>query len=388
MRKWISLLVIAVLLQTGCWSRIEVSDLGVVAGLAVDTGEQMPVRMTLYISRSPGAGPFERGQSQWVVAREGRNVADAISQIRRASARRISLHHLRMVLVSEEYARRGMDEVLDLLARHPQVRLLTRLMIVRGRAQPILEIQPTLEALQPENLAEIVSAKGGPDPRLKELLVGRAAESFSPWVYALHTVERPARMENAPEKAVELAGAALLRQDRVVAMLDQRMTQALLWLEGNPREVTLIAPCPDDGVHSLSAQVQRGEVAVYPSVVRGSLRILVAVTGTVDLVHSECLEDVVKPEDRAKLEHQLQVTLQARLERLIQILQETETDPAAFGKWVQLRQTAFWRTIPQDGWPKVWKTTPVSLDVGIILNRAGLLIDPAHRTRAELEKGR
>lgn len=386
MRKRVALLVLAALLLTGCWSRIEVSDLGVVVGLAVDRGERLPLRVTLFVSRSPGSGQFERGHTQWVVAREGINVVDAFSQISRASARRLSLHHLRIVLVGEAYAREGMDELIDFLARHPQIRLLTRVMVVEGRAQEVLETQPTLEALQPENLTEIINAKGGPDPRLKELLVGRAAEAFSPWIYAMHLIERPARMEGTSEWAVELSGAALLRQNRVAALLDQRLTQALAWLEGNPREAMLVAPCPEDGEKTLSAHVQRGEVAIDPIVTRGSLRIQVRVTGTVDLVHSECREDVVNPGSRAVLEKRLEDDLLGRVERLIRVMQASGTDPAAFGKWVQLKQTAYWRTLPRDGWQEVWKTTPVKAEVSIEINRAGLLIDPANRTRRELER--
>ena len=385
MRRRAGLLVMACLLLTGCWSRIEVSDLGVVVGLAVDRGERLPARVTLYLSRSPGAGQFERGQAQWVVAREGGNVADALSQIRRASSRRLSLHHLRVVLVGEEYARGGMDELLDFLSRHPQIRLLTRMMVVEGRAQAVLETRPTLEALQPENIARIVQAKGGPDPRLKEVLVGRAADSFSPWVYTVHLLERPARLEDTGELAVELSGAALMRSDRVVAMVDRRLAQAISWLEGNPVEATLVAQCPGDGDRTISAHVQRGEVRIYPTVVKGALSISVRVVGTVDVVHSECNVDVIPPDSRGVLERQLEKDLVGRLEEIIRIFQESETDPVAFGKWVQLKQSAFWRTIPKDGWPKVWKVTPVKVQVGIVLNRAGLLTDPANRTRHELD---
>lgn len=385
MRRRVAILAIVGLLMTGCWSRIEVSELGVVVGLAVDRGEKRPARVTLYVSRSPGAGQFERGQAQWVVAREGGNVVDALSQISKASSRRLSLHHLRIVLVGEEYARKGMDELLDFLSRHPQIRLLTRMMVVEGRAQAVFETRPTLEAIQPENIARIVQAKGGPDPRLKEVLVGRAAESFSPWVYTVHVIERPARVEETDQLAVELSGAALLRTDRVVAMVDQRLTQAIAWLEGNPREATLVAPCPGDGDRTVSAHVQRGEVRIHPTVSRGSLSITVRVVGAVDVVHSECNVPVVPPESRGLLERQFEQDLLGRLERLIALFQETETDPVAIGKWVQLKQTAFWRTIPKDGWTKVWKSVPVKVQVGIVLNRGGLLTDPANRTRRELE---
>ncbi|MDB4897422.1 MAG: gerKC2, partial [Firmicutes bacterium] len=115
-----SLCILMLLMLTGCWSRVELNDIGVSLGMGVDQGESAPVRLTLYIARSMGGGTGASkagGDPDWVVAREAQNIADAMREIALASPRRLTLHHLRVVVVGEDYARAGIGELMDFIGR-------------------------------------------------------------------------------------------------------------------------------------------------------------------------------------------------------------------------------------------------------------------------------
>jgi spore germination protein KC len=382
----LGLLAGVLLLVSGCWSRIEVVDLGVVIGMGIDTGETAPVRATLYFSRSPGGAQGEGlgGTANWVVSREGQDVPEAVRNIAQASSRRISLHHLRVVLVGESYARGDMDSLMDFLARYPQIRLITRVMVVEGTAQEVLETPPQFEALQPESIAEIVRMKGGPDPKLKDLMVARAAESFTGWTYTVHVIDRPSREPGASDRAVELSGAALLRADRVVTVLDRRLAQSLGWLEGDNKLMVITVPCPDLPAATLTAQVDQGRARIVPELTGGQLRFAVVVKGYVDIITNHCNLDSLSPAARAKMEEAITADVSARLKETIAVFQETETDPVGFGKRVQLKHTAYWRKIKKE-WLRVWADTPVTVSGHVSIRRTGLLLRPANRTREELE---
>lgn len=383
-RGFLPALLLLVLLVSGCWSRIEVTDLGVVIGMGVDRGKSSRVRVTLYISRSPGSGPTERGEARWVVAREGVTIADALRHVSQASPRRITLHHLRIVLIGEEYARQGMGDLFDFVSRSPQVRLITRIMVVRGSAQEVLETPPQLEALQPENISEMVPARGGPEPRLKDVLVSRTAETSSPWVYAMHVITRPARVPGAGVRAAELNGAALLRKDRVVAMLDRQTAQGLAWFENSPKEAVITAPCPGDQERRTSARVTNGKVTITPRLTSSKLSFLVEAVGQLEMISTDCGAGIPDPAVRRRIELQLEAELKTRLKAAVQAFQAAKTDPVAFGKRVQLAFPAYWRTISQR-WPELWAGTPVTITSRLRITEAGLLLEPADRTRAELQ---
>lgn len=373
-RWWLCLLTLFLL--TGCWGRLEVNDLGMGTGLAIDKGKQQAVRVTLYLAR--GMGGAKGGEPRWTVTREAATISDALHLIHRSSSRRVSLEHLRVILVGEEYARTGMEELLDFIARHYQIRLTSRFLVTRGDASTFLHTQPHLEALLPESVVKILEAKGGLNPRVKEFLVANVAESFSPWLYTLHA--RP----GARDREIEVGGMALFVNERMVDILDQNGTIALSWLLQTPTDVALPVPCADEPERLFAVQVENGKAKIIPSVSGRNVSFQVKGQVTVNLVSSACTKSsITVPSHRALFERQLQVTLTESVQALTKRLQATKADPAGFGKRLQLRYPAFFRA-NASRWPDLWAQSQVTYALKAKLHHSRLLLEPVNRTRREL----
>lgn len=389
MRSGFLVLLALLLLLPGCWSRIEINDLGLVLGIGVDVGEEERVRLTLYFARTQGLQQEAKavgGDPVWVVSREGENLNAAMREISMAAARRITLHHVRVVLIGEEFARVGLRGMTDFLARNPQVRLSLRPMVVRGRAQTVLETMPQLKALQPDNLVAILQARGGVEWSLKEFLVARVSETHSGWMHAVEVIPRPAGTPGAPPTATVINGAALFRGDRLVELLEMREAQILSWLLGNPKGAVISATCPDEPEHNFSARVDQGKAHIRP--VRGTdgLRLEVRITGKLDLIRMGCAESVLEPAQRRRLERHLGDHLCQSFLQAIERFQESGTDPVGFGKRVQMSYPAYWNQIAKR-WPEIWPEVPVNVSGDIVIYESGLLIRPADRMEQELEPG-
>lgn len=384
-----ALLAVLTLLLSGCWSRIEVNDLGVVTGLAIDVGEQAAVRVTMFLARSGGEQkgtdkPSSGGSSPvWLVAREAETISDAFREVAMASSRRLSLHHLRVVLVSEEYARKGLAGLLDFLTRYPETRMTIRPMIVvGGRAQDILATPPQLESLQPENLVKTIEAKGGVVQNLKNFLVARVSQTHSGWMHTVHQIERPAQIPGTPDMATELDGAALFYGDRLVETLDRQEAQALAWLLENPRDSVVTAPCPASD-QLFSVRVERAKTQIRPSLVGNTVSFLTLTLGEVDLRQVLCPGEVESGAVRLKLEQALEEDVRSRLLDLIKKTQAHQTDPAGFGKRLQLKYPAYFRQHAQQ-WPAIWAKSKVTVTVQLHVRHTGLITLPLDKTRDEL----
>lgn len=386
-------LLLLLVLLSGCWSRIELNDLGVVLGLGVDVGEEEAVRLTLFIPRTKpqgqeGGGGGMAADPVWIVAREAPTLSQALQEIRMASSRRIALYHLRVVVIGEEYARtRGIADILDVLATNPEVRLTVRPFLAEGRAQHVLETMPQLRQFQPNNLVGILQAKNGVDWRLKNILVGRVSETHTTWMYSVKVIDRPAGSTGSPQTGVFISGAAILRQDFLVRFLYAPESQTLAWFLGSPRGATITAPCPDSETGSLSAQVLSGRANMRPSLLGSKVSFLVETEARVNLTRNQCRLEVKKEADRRQLEEQISEDLRSRVEELIDILQETGTDPVGFGKRMQLAYPAYYRTLG-DEWPEVWKTASVKVEARVVMPQSGLLTAPGSRTEQELREKR
>lgn len=387
-RRRMALLLALMLLLSGCWSRLEINDLGLVMGMAVDVGEEAPVRVTLYFARGRGQTEDSNpagGAPVWVATREAENLADAMREIALASARRISLHHMQVVLLGDEYARSGIGDLLDFLARHPQIRLNMRPMVVRGRAQTVLETVPLLKSLQPQNLVAILEAKGGVDWRLKNFLVARVSDSHSGWMHALRVVDRPGGTPGSPPTAAELDGAALFLGDRLVALMDARLAQALSWLLATPRNSVISAPCPEDRSKSFSVTIDKASREIEPIWSSAGLRIRVGVEALVDLTRLECRDSILEEGRRQRLEEQLSEDVVSRFEGAVELFQANGVDPAGFGHRVKLRYPASWRSIAPR-WSDIWREVPVEISAKLTIHQPGLLLEPAHKTEQEMHQ--
>lgn len=390
--KGVALGLLLTVLLSGCWSRVELNDLGVVTGIAVDLGEQEAVKLTLYFARSTGGGQ-NRGRAQarvdpfGVLAREGPDLLEAMRRISLATPRRISLHHVRIVLIGEEVARSGVADLMDFVARHPQVRLLASAMVVQGKAAEVLETPPHLETLQPENIFDIIEAKGAKEQRLKEFLIARSSRTHSGWMYALRVVDRPAvEHPEAPTRAAEVAGAALFLGDHTVAFLDPQQVRPLIWLLQSPRDMFLRGACPDNDGKSFSARVSEVKRTIGPSVKSGRPSFQVHVLMTTELWRSECPEQVQKGAERDRLEVVLSAKLKEEVTRFIRTTQEAGVDPVGFGHHLMLAQPQFWKRIePQ--WVDIWKSqAEVRVSTEVRIHLPGLLIKSATKTEEELKE--
>lgn len=384
-RRAVTLLMLLVTLS-GCWSRVELNDLGVVLGMAVDVGEKEAVRLTLFVPRplppqGGGGGPHQAG---WVVAREAETISDALALIRLTSARRLVFYHLRVMLVGEEYARTvGVGDLLDSLATNVEIRQTVRPFVVEGRAQTVFETLPQLRTMQPNNLVGILQAFGGVEWRLKNILVARASPTQTIWMHALNVRPGLAGIPGAPETGVNLSGAALFRRDFLVRMIYPWENQVIAWFLGDPKGAVITAPCPDPKRGSISVQVLRGKARIRPGWQGQNPSFRVEATARVNLVRSECRVGTIKEEEnRRELEQVLEEDLRLRIEAFIATLQETGTDPVGFGKRMQLAYPAYFRTLG-DNWIEDWQQASVQVTARVNLAGAGLMTSPATRTERE-----
>ena len=384
--SWVLLLALSLLLG-GCWSRLEVNDIAVALALAVDQGDEMPIRLTLYVPRGGGGegggggggggGPTGPQQTPvWLASREGLNLSDALREIAQASPRRISMHHLRVALISEEVAQEGIEDFMDFLVRNPEVRLTVRVMAVKGyRAAEVLTIEPTLETLMSEQIAEVLPSKGGVLQRLKEIAVAHISTTHSPWMEQISLIDRPVRRADAPGEEVYYSGTALFKGGKMVEQLDRRETRALNWLLGKPTMAVISSPCPDNPEESFSAEIIHGDSRIRPYLAGNKVAFRVEIHGGVDVVRKPCTALFLDQKVLAEYEETLNKDLGERITGAIAKLQAKQVDPAGFGKRVQLAFPGYWQRI-EKRWPEIWQESRVEVHTDIKISYSGVLIQP------------
>lgn len=162
------------LLTTGCWDSLEIENRALILGLAIDepspeesgTEEEItyerhnkPKKDQYLITAQvavPGRvplGPSNSGSSDvtknsiWVVKVAGISLDDALNNLQQQIADPKYLIHLRVIVISEAIAKRGLSDLNDYLRRNAEVRRRTWMLVSEGKAADIMSIAPPLERI-------------------------------------------------------------------------------------------------------------------------------------------------------------------------------------------------------------------------------------------------
>lgn len=147
------ILIISLLLSSGCWSRREMENLAYILVLGIDLTPEGNVKLFAQVglpSTDPGGG--EEPLFETITA-EGRNINDALDRMFLESTKRPFLSHLRLVIFSENLAREGLWHVLDFLRRDISVRANIRTAVTTQDLEELLSVEEPLSSQPSLSLA-------------------------------------------------------------------------------------------------------------------------------------------------------------------------------------------------------------------------------------------
>ena len=154
-KKKIFLLIIISFFMTGCWNYNELNSLAITTSMAVDkSGNDYEVSILIANSRNKQS-TTEEGQSQTVVySAKGKTLSEALKNIDLENPRQTYVGHLSSIIISEEVAREGLLNVLDLLLRNSESTKRFFIAVARkDKAKDILKIVSPLEAFPAQTIS-------------------------------------------------------------------------------------------------------------------------------------------------------------------------------------------------------------------------------------------
>src|SRR3569832_2277998 len=147
MRNFLTVAVLlwTALVTTGCWNRIELNELGFTSATGIDwDGIQWVITYQVVIpaSISAGVGTVGGGLSKSpviVYSTKGKTIREAMMHSYSESPRKLFFAHNRVVILSEDVARRGFEELIDVYFRNAGRRETVSMLVTPGNARRALE---------------------------------------------------------------------------------------------------------------------------------------------------------------------------------------------------------------------------------------------------------
>ncbi|QSO46013.1 Ger(x)C family spore germination protein [Alicyclobacillus mengziensis] len=390
-------LLLTVPFTTGCWDRVEIEQRATVLGLAVDVPEEsgtqepldvthppgqshikpkveltahiaVPGRIPLGPGGSGGGGGEQGNKAIWTIQARGEDMAEALTNMQQQVAERIFLGHLRMIIVSEAYARQGIETLNDYFRRNSEIRRSTWLVVSKGRASDIMALTPPLERVPTLYLLATMD-RAKDSGKLPNIFVGRfwtlvssdGQEGYLPYV----TVKQ--------EQNLKIDGLAYFQKDIMVGTTTPFQIMALMQVLGeNPAGYSVPYTIPG-GTVVISAF--RRLSRIHTSIENGipTARVSMHVDATITESDSSRI-NLQDPTVIDTLQNVINKNVETSCLQLIQETQKNKADIFGFGENFRAKHPRFWQSRIKNkaGWEEVYPSLKVQIKVSSRIHRMGM----------------
>lgn len=241
MRRYITtviLLLLCVFSFSGCYDYHEINDTAMVSGIAIDTGTEKKYKISAEIVQ-PAEGEKANPTAK-VISEEGDNVESCLKQLVNVAAKELHFSHCKLILFSEEVAKKGISEFIDTFLRDPQFRPDLYLAVSSGKdAAKMLsqgEKSERVCAFEFVSVIENSFTETGSVPPTKLYQF-----SMDGNVTLLPEFEKK-------EETYSVAGTRFFRDGKAIAHLKLPQTQSVMLISGEYKQGELLLSTPDGKV--------------------------------------------------------------------------------------------------------------------------------------------
>jgi spore germination protein KC len=222
---------IVCLLLAGCWDRREIEERTSVVAVGIDRDSENPrllevsvqIPIPIRIAGSGGNGGGGAGvDTVKIESASGRTVLECMQNLQRKLNQQLFYGHTRVIAISEQIARGGVETIFDPFRRDPEIRRLLWPLVTKGRAGDLLRISPRLEQIPTVYIMTMIEngAKIGqiPDMNLGSFFIDLSNLSAEPYLNYLEVMKND----------LKWSGIAVFKRDKMIGTLNDREAWAMM----------------------------------------------------------------------------------------------------------------------------------------------------------------
>ncbi|WP_052339272.1 Ger(x)C family spore germination protein [Gorillibacterium massiliense] len=378
MRKTVGLMLLTliVLVQGGCQQGADFNNRAFATGLFVDRTKDGQVEMTLafpLVNRLgvglPGSSGSQTGKPFAGVTKIAPTLSEAAYAIQLDLSRRISWGHTRVVVIGQDYAKSGINDLLEWIVRLPSFHMQSYVLVAPGKARSILELTPVFERTAVEALLKIlkqnivldtnilafVSSSPYTDTAVSNLTVGNVKmisenNKRSPWVGT--------------------SGAVLFRNNRMVGSVNRDQAIALS-LFSTPSPLDLYSVPKGKSNEIFSARLYETNTKIETKKDGEHIHFRLKVRGHAMLSQVKTPLNLFNRETLNSMDEKLSQRVKSLLDQAIRESREKEADVLGLGNYVEWRYPDYWGKIKNNWRQEYGKGVEIESDVKLEIKHRG-----------------
>lgn len=375
---------------TGCWDKKELNELAIATGLAIDQAEdgyKLSVQLVNPSEISPQANAS--GSTPVTVrTKKGETMYESLRRLSLTNSRRIYPSHLRLLVISEEVAKEGIEDILDFLSRDKDFRADFFIVIARGsKAEDILELQTITEKIPGNALYQLLKTSGEiwgetVTINLRELLDMLTIPGKSP---VLSGMEIKGDIQEGKTKAntettaspagFNYVGLGVFHKNKLVGWLSEEEGKGYNYITDGIHNTVGHISCPGGG--RMSIEVMRSKTKQSVKITDNDIpRIGIDVRAEANIGETDCFVDIANPKEIQRIEKLIEKEIKEIIDKTIeQVQKEYMADIFGFGETIYRAHPKVWKKLMND-WEEHFANLDVGVNVEVTIHQTGTIGNP------------
>ncbi|HBI05186.1 MAG TPA: Ger(x)C family spore germination protein [Paenibacillaceae bacterium] len=397
-----SIVLLMLIVNTGCWSRKELNELSIVTGLGLDKigDEYLLSAQVISPASIAGKGSGGKGGTSNVVNFESRGKTPfaAMRKMSTELARRLYFSHLRLLAFGDEFAKEGIGPVLDFFSRDHEFRSDYNIVIVhKDRAEDLLDILTPLETIPAlkihqsvemservwghtilttidDLIAEITST--GKEPVLSGLEIKTAKEKGGK--NKQEEGEKVSELQTAsPAVVLQHIHLAVFKRDKLMGWLTSKESLGTNFVLDKIKSTVIPIPCEQQKGKQkkkptfISMEIMKSKTKNKAEIIDDEPTIHIEINTEASVGDVPCDIDMTKAQTIYQLENKLEKEIKKTVETAIHDVQKKfKLDIFGFGEVIHRKDPKLWKKLGKN-WDKKFATLPVDVTVKVRILRTG-----------------
>lgn len=380
-------MVLPMLLLNGCWSSNELNALAINVCIGIDkSGDEY--RLTKQVI-NPKSIASQKGtdESPIVIYSEtGKDLSEIRHRISMSCPREIYNSHLRVVLLGEDVAKEGIEDILSLFARDHEFRTDFVFIIAKGTtAESVMSILTPLEtisAIEMYDSLKVSEKSWAPTKSIKiiELINSIIPEGVNPVLSGVELTESKidsdttdALKYSSESSRIKFTSLGAFKEDKLIGWLNEDESKGYNYILGNVKTTVGYVDYGEDV--RVSSKVLSAKSKIKPSMENGkpTINIEVDIKAEIESVIGEF--DISKKENKEIFEKLANQKVKSLCEQSIKKAKELGTDIYGFGEEIHRKYPEQWKDM-KDDWNKLFQKLPVNISVNVEIKQLGQIGKP------------
>lgn len=367
----------------GCWDKNELNSMAIATGVAFDKNESEEyINMTTQVINLGTLAPaaVQSGITTppfWNIKTRGKTVFDCIRNTSMQSPKKLYWAHNQIIVFSEDLARQeGVGQYLDFFLRDAEPRTSIWVLVSKGLASDILEMDSKLDPIPAMNISSLIENRryngkvAAVD--LYEFSNRQLSQATAPVMSYIQLLGADG------EKTPLLYGTAVFnRHYKMIGTLNERETRGMLWVINQFDNGLLVVPNPL-GQGDLSIEIISSRTKIKPQIENGELKIKVLVMAKGALGDADAFVDVLDQKSWEIINKGQAQTIRQDILLSLKQARLLKADIFGFGDAVYKKYPREWKEIKEE-WQDIFPALEVDIEVQTTLVRPNMVLQSMNR---------